>query len=244
MHWYTTEGVPRYEVPRSSGKGTRATTLADAKKLKLVPSVTTVLTIAAKPMLERWKTEQAITAALTNPKLDTEDYTSWLRRIFSLSQEKSKVAADVGTYIHNNLESYYLNEPIDEDIRHIIEPTIEIISENFPKLKLNPEVSFASERGFGGKIDISGKNVILDFKTKDKETVDSSLVYEEHIMQLAAYRIGLKMPRARCFNIFISTRNGTGYLHEHTQEELKRGEKMFLHLLEYWKLLNNHESGF
>ena len=39
-HWYTKEGTACYEVPYADpSKGMRSTTLADARKLKLLPSV-------------------------------------------------------------------------------------------------------------------------------------------------------------------------------------------------------------
>ena len=50
-HWYTKTGEPMYTIVGANGKE-RNTTLADAKKLDLVPSVTTILGIVAKPALE------------------------------------------------------------------------------------------------------------------------------------------------------------------------------------------------
>ena len=53
-HWYTQEGEPMYTIVGANGKE-RNTTLRDAKKDNLVPSVTTVLSLVAKPGLENWK---------------------------------------------------------------------------------------------------------------------------------------------------------------------------------------------
>ena len=41
-HWYDLDGQPCHEVPRAKGDGMRPTTLADARKLHLLPSVTNV----------------------------------------------------------------------------------------------------------------------------------------------------------------------------------------------------------
>ena len=49
-HWYDDQGNPAYEIIGANGKQ-RNTTLRDAKKLGLLPSVTTVLGVAAKPGL-------------------------------------------------------------------------------------------------------------------------------------------------------------------------------------------------
>ena len=56
-HWYTRDGVPRYTVIGKNGKE-RATTLRDARTENLVPSVTTVLNVAAKPALTQWLQKQ------------------------------------------------------------------------------------------------------------------------------------------------------------------------------------------
>jgi len=49
MHWYDRDGKAVFEVPKAKGDGMRATTIADARKLNLYPSVTTVLSVIAKP---------------------------------------------------------------------------------------------------------------------------------------------------------------------------------------------------
>jgi len=54
VHWYTKDGEPAYTIERADGKGFRNTTLRDAKKLGLLPSVTTILGVAAKPGLQNW----------------------------------------------------------------------------------------------------------------------------------------------------------------------------------------------
>jgi hypothetical protein len=59
VHWYRQDGGPQYTVKAKDGSD-RPTTLRDARKLNLVPSVTTILKIAAKPGLEAWKQEQMV----------------------------------------------------------------------------------------------------------------------------------------------------------------------------------------
>jgi hypothetical protein len=51
----------------------RPTTLRDARKLGLLPSVTNVLGVINKPELVEWKMTQAVLAALTLPRRDGED---------------------------------------------------------------------------------------------------------------------------------------------------------------------------
>ena len=63
-HWYSLEGEPMYTIIGANGKE-RNTTLRDAKSIGLVPSVTTILGMVAKPALENWKITQAIKSAAT-----------------------------------------------------------------------------------------------------------------------------------------------------------------------------------
>ena len=45
-HWYTKDGAPAYTVEGKTG--VRNTTLRDARKLGLIPSVTTIISIMEK----------------------------------------------------------------------------------------------------------------------------------------------------------------------------------------------------
>ena len=80
-HWYAKDGTPMYTVPAKSGEP-RATTLRDAKKMGLLPSVTTIMKSAASPGLEAWKLNQMMLAALTLPRVDrSEEHTSELQSL-------------------------------------------------------------------------------------------------------------------------------------------------------------------
>ena len=70
-HWYTQEGEPMYTIIGANGKE-RNTTLRDAKTLGLVPSVTTIIGMIAKPSLENWKINQALNSALSLERFENE----------------------------------------------------------------------------------------------------------------------------------------------------------------------------
>lgn len=58
-HWYRPDGTSCHTVPNKSKPGeSRATSLTDARKLGLLPSVTTILDLLDKPQLTDWKLEQ------------------------------------------------------------------------------------------------------------------------------------------------------------------------------------------
>jgi hypothetical protein len=60
-------------------------------------------------------------------------------------------------------------------------------------------------------------------------------------LALAAYRVGLGMPQARCANAFVSRSvPGLCVFKEWTKQELDVGWKMFHALLTFWQLKNDH----
>jgi hypothetical protein len=79
-------------------------------------------------------------------------------------------------------------------------------------------------------------------KTKDFTDPAKVDAYDEHLMQLAAYRVGLGMPDARCANIFVSRSvPGLVTMRHWTQEELQKGFLMFTKLLEFWQLRSDYK---
>ena len=238
-HWYQQDGTPCYEVPNKSNGGMRATTLRDAKKLNLVPSVTTVLNILAKPGLEQWKQKQVLMSALTLPKIDGETLDEYAARVLQDGAEQAKQAAETGTRIHGSIECAIQGNSYPEvDIPYVGAALAEM-----RKLNVNGwavEKSFA-RNGYGGKVDLhSPEGIVIDFKTKEfaPEIPADKLVWPEMSVQLSAYRLGLGMPSARCFNVIVSVNNpGLAVTYEWPEEKLKQAEAIFLATLKVWRLV-------
>ena len=248
VHWYRADdGKPQYTVPAKDGS-LRPTTLRDARKMNLVPSVTTVMKIAAKPALDVWKNEQLLLAALTLPKVEGETEKEFIARVISDSKETGKRAAERGTRVHESIERWYGG---DKNVEHVdIAMAVEkAVFEHFKTHPFQPwitEASFSSEMGFGGKVDMhcmvdesAPMGIVVDFKTKEFGVDDAVPAYDENLMQLAAYRFGLDVPFARCANVFASVSYpGLVKIHEWSDEDLQRGWAMFQALLTFWKLKN------
>ena len=66
-HWYSLDGKPVHTQPTKDGDGQRATTLRDARKMMLLPSVTSIIGILDKPQLTRWKMREVAKAAIAIP---------------------------------------------------------------------------------------------------------------------------------------------------------------------------------
>jgi hypothetical protein len=217
--------------------------------MDLVPSVTTILKVSAKPGLEAWKQEQMLLAALTLPRNPHESEKDFIARIVFDSKETAKSAAERGTRVHESIESWFSGK---KDVEHvtIAKAFEEKIFTHFGTHPFQPwktEIAFASPLGYGGKIDLhctpdehAPLGIVIDAKTKEFDEDDGVVGYDEHLLQLAAYRHGLGMPHARCANVFASvTKPGLIRVVEWSEEELVKGWEMFQCLLRFWKLKNN-----
>lgn len=244
-HWYDRDGKPAYTVIGKNGKE-RNTTLRDAREKNLVPSVTTILKVAAAPGLERWKQEQVLLAALTLPRGDGESESDWLTRVLEDSRETGRKAADAGTAIHAAIQMDYEGFGYDEEFEAHVLGTRAALEEGFGKREWHCEKSFAHPSGFGGKVDMFAiddpKGVVVDIKTKEFGPDDKVAAFDEHGMQLAAYRMGLDMPSARCANVFVSRSHpGLVKIVEWEQDDIEKNTQLFTRLLEFWQLKNNHK---
>lgn len=234
QHWYTRKGEPAYEVKAVNGN-MRPATLRDARKIGLVPSVTTIIGCCDKPGLNRWKLEQMMHAALTLPRGPEEPEADWISRVWTDSKETARKAAEKGTAIHAAIQGAFEDRVIwNEYIPHF-EGARDAMKIWAGDQAWTPERSFASILGFGGKVDLSSQDVVVDFKTKEFGPDSGLKTWDEHAMQLAAYRHGLGMPNARCAICYVSvTHPGLAMLIEIPEKDLANGWKMFLGLLMYW----------
>jgi hypothetical protein len=182
-------------------------------------------------------------ACLTLPRVEGETEERFIERIVKDSKEQGKKAAERGTTIHGALESFYEGIYL-ADFMNYQTGVDGAVQGAFGTPEWSTEKSFCHELGFGGKVDLhskSGNGIVIDFKTKefsDPSTVDA---YDEQLMQLCAYRVGLGIPNARCANVFVSvTEPGLVKVIEWSEDEMKKGWVMFQSLLNFWQAKNNH----
>jgi hypothetical protein len=235
-HWYTKNGVPAYTTIGKTGE--RPTTLRDARKEGLLPSVTTIINLMSKAGLDTWKQQQVLLAALTLPREVNEPEQEWLKRVMQDSKATGREAAERGTAIHAIIESYF--EQVYMPIKPAYLDAIDKALENaFGSQLWLPEKSFGHPLGFGGKCDLMAKKgFIVDFKTKDTD-LDKVDIYFEHELQLAAYRKGLGVPNARCAIVFVNGTTNQVKLMEVEESKLQNGWECFQHLLRVYQIKNN-----
>lgn len=237
-HWYTREGTPAYQQATKAG-GVRNTDLRDARKLGLVPSVTTVLGVIAKPALEKWKREQSVYAALTIPRIEGESDAALFARIEADAGAQAKAAAEEGTRIHDACECLFRGLPFAEQYRAHAEAVRAKVHELFPGVTdWIAEQSFAHESGYGGKVDLHSPStgIVIDYKGKDGDFSDGKkLAYDQH-WQLGGYSQGLILPAAPGANIFFSrTHPGLVAAHVWSEADIQAGTRVFNAALQLWK---------
>lgn len=105
--WYdTTTKQCVLEIPAKKG-GTKKPNIADAVKLGLVKSVTTVKSVLASPALEAWKTKQILLSALTMPRPSGMSDADFIDKIFDESDQIRDEAAAEGKDYHAAAERYW-----------------------------------------------------------------------------------------------------------------------------------------
>ena len=241
-HWYTKDGVPAYTTIGKTGE--RPTTLRDAKKIGLLPSVTTIINIMSKAGLDTWKQQQVLLAALTLPREPNEPEADWLKRVMQDSKATGREAAERGTAIHSIIESYFEQMFFPEKPAYL-DGIDNVLNEHFGSQLWYSERSFGHHLGYGGKCDLMAKPVngqgtgfIVDFKTKDTD-LDKVDLYFEMEMQLAAYREGLGLPTARCAIVFVNGTTNQVKLIEVEEPQLQKSWECFQHLLRVYQIKNN-----
>jgi hypothetical protein len=220
-HWYLRDGTPFYTYIKDGKE--RNVTLREARIVGAGPSVTAIIRCAASPALEKWKRD--------NP--------DW--------EEISGTARDIGTAIHGCIEKHLCGAEFDVTYRPHVEGALVALDDWCGEDgEIRPERSFYHPLGYGGKCDVHKKpsidinethnGFVADFKSKDFTADNLPSVYDNHFMQLAAYREGFEMPQARCAIIYVSTSvPGLVHLVEVDEDKLARGWEMFKALLTYWQ---------
>ena len=214
-HWYTRDGVPMHRVMKADGSGDRATTLKDARRLGLLPSVTGVIGVLARPSLESWKMKQVAQAAMRMPKAETESEEYWVRRVIEGAFEQVEDAADVGSSVHAALEAGVAGDAYDEARWGVyVRPVLDGIAGRGLAVTAREKTLVNASHGFAGTADLfftwrDGAPGILDYKTKRTRPGEKVEAYDEHRLQLAAYAAteygDAYIGRVRAVNVFVSS---------------------------------------
>lgn len=246
-HWYSRDGTPAYTMLKKDG-GERGTTLRDARKHQLLPSVTTVFNIMAKPGLDKWKLVKAVEAAAIVDRDEGEPAERYIDRVIEQSREEVRDAADLGTRIHDAIDQAFDGTPPGADLQPYVGPVMDYLS----GLKLEDikreSVVVSQADGFAGRVDLLAKfgssNICIDFKTRKTRPGEKITPYDFQPMQIAAYSFAAFGNLSRCFgaNVYISTTEpGRVETVSYAPDKLQREFEAFQSMLAMWRYIKNYD---
>ena len=249
-HWYTRAGVLQ------EGAGLRR-----ARTENLLPSVTTIQDLVAKPGLQNWIEREGIRAALRSPLRPGEAEDDAVRRV---KEERYQVGAKItqlGTMVHAELEKVLADWPHREallpppPLRGLMEPVIRWIERTYAgATEVHAERRVTHNLGYAGTADALIEQgpfaALLDFKTQRPKQGKLN-VWPEWVQQLAAYQraLGFAGTDCRCWSIVIDV---TGELqgdakhlfHAWSPEDVEHGWHTFRATLELYQLINRYHGGW
>ena len=112
-HWYDQTGARIETVTGAKGQQVKPT-VVHARKLELVPGVTTILRAANREALNTYREQQILAAVKANPQRPSEPDSDWFTRVLDASHEHASSAADLGGELHARIEAG-LPDPTCED---------------------------------------------------------------------------------------------------------------------------------
>lgn len=244
-HWYhPVTGYPCHWVPKAKGDGDRPTTIRDARRLGLLPSVTNILKVANKPALTQWQIEMAVLAVLTAPRHDQEPLDTFIKRVLHDERQQDQVsqqARELGSDIHAEIESRLNGGLPNSELDPYVVPAINKALE-LGQVVISEKVVVGD--GYAGKLDLAvqGHDIwILDFKSTS--SLPKGKAWPEASMQLSAYAKAFGNTgdiRIRCGNIYISTKEPGEIAFFETEDWPTVFEQGFKPLLAYWQWLNDY----
>ena len=235
-------------VPNKSKGGMRPTRISDARVLGLLPSVTTILKVAAKPQLDQWKERQVAKAALEYVRNPTEEITDeLLDKIRENAFKQVSEAADLGTNVHAALEAHFSDLPYDP----AYDLYVKAVDQKFQDEGIHViqrEITLVNkEYGFAGKADLvfdSPKGLgIGDHKVRRSKPQYAMEPYDDQSTQCAAYcKTHFGDVAGRCaFNCYISsTEPGRVEVCWYDDAKLSREWEVFKAYCTIWQNRNSY----
>ncbi len=192
-HWYQcrdAEPSPQHDAD-----------LRVARKKLLYPSITTILKDEFKnDFLDRWKTNELLIAAANSPRQPHDSDESYCQRIYDLSLDKARTAADFGKKVHDAIEKYP-ESLCPPDIAPWIDRFSGWYNANVESSIAREKILFDHALGLAGRCDnisrgkgaFAGRVLLSDTKTqnvkKDDKGRKKPAFYESWPRQLSFYAV-------------------------------------------------------
>jgi hypothetical protein len=263
-HWYTRDGKACHTQQTKPGakNATRNTTLADARKLGLLPSVSAMT--GQTKYLSNYLMRETAKACYNMPAIGGEDMQTYINTAVKKAGEAGRKASDFGTIIHGALNKFYTTDSYQDApitlpdgssgfIATFVDPAITLLESEGINAYDSEQVLVDGEFGYAGTTDIICNYIchpqrgIGDFKTIKSTPGEPIEGWESHPTQIAAYhyaRFG-DFDGALCWNLYISTTEpGRVEIKYYDEEKLRKEFDYFTHLCAIWRHINNYDPRF
>ncbi len=255
-HYYnrdTGQLLPMVELKVRPGEY-REPDLRDARKVNALVSVTTLISILAKPGLYPWQMEQVAKAAWDAPI--HEDYAEWFSNVKRQAQEYTRYTQDNGNAIHywiaKKLRAVETIEipPLLAGTEEVADALVEWFPANGYEWEYVEHTFLRPDLGIASTADLVGthwgKPCIGDTKSQNQPLTPYD---PEHPLQLAGYSKGLNLPDDVERVSFIVDRDAPGVVlanlwkdrDKTIAETNARYNRMFEYLTEFWFLSNKYD---
>lgn len=253
LHFYDADGNSVHTQPTESSTAkypTRPTTVKDALKHGLYPSVTSKIGIIDNYLLNEWKQKSVIKTASLNPQRDGEPDEAYFERVTEAAFEQVSDAADLGTAIHEALQLYFTGMVYDPKYTPYVELVDKWVKENKVTFEAHELRLVNKAYGYAGTTDAAFRCPkgygIIDFKstkTKPKKKITN---YDSHLLQIAAYHQahfqGFESLAIGC-NLYISTTEvGRVEAVWYNDEDLRAAWGAFKHASELWDYIKGYKA--
>ena len=210
-HWYKHDGSALHTITGANGNE-RNTTLRDARKLGLLPSVTTIQKdVLVNHGIDRWFKDILIQAGYTVPEsFRNADYENYKARIMEDASEFGRTAREFGSGVHRVLDEFNTTRKTEcaKKYQAWLDVYVEWFEANIDHVYFSEETLTNVEVGYAGTTDLHAVHkthgdVVIDFKTQQVKK-DKVNFYKEWIYQLAAYRECID-GKPQCLSVAINS---------------------------------------
>lgn len=248
-HWYTEDGEPRHFIGRVKDGELRPTTLRDARKERLYPSITSILGVMEKETLKRWQFRQIAFAASRQPIEPNESEDYFIERVMTNAFQVTSDAADLGTQIHAAIEAKLAGEHFDPNMDTYVDPALEWLDESMIEAVELEKVVVDRENGFAGTCDYIGRAangtpIVLDWKSRKTKPGAAVKSWDGQMMQIAGYAKaywGQNVNVAGANVVISTTEPGRVEVIRYTPRQLNKAYQALTQLCAVWRYIKGYD---
>jgi hypothetical protein len=193
------EGSTRF-YSYEEGRGWYAITIGDDKSFGMrdaramlaegkivVPSVTSIMSVLAKPGLDHWKAEQVAIACweLEKTGIAKDD---WIDQCVTTASQASRGAMDLGSAIHAAIEDCVAGRDYRADLQIYVAPVMAKRAELGIRWSVTEQAMGSTVHGYAGRCDDYSEEGKVIRDTKSRKSKGKKVpVYETDFAQISAY---------------------------------------------------------